>query len=124
MTTTGTDMARLTDLLRRAAPRETRVGRVQVFWKGAVLPDGDRTLVLESNHYFPSDSVDERYLRPSERITVCPWKGVASYHSIEVDGERNEAAAWYYPDPSPAAAEIKDHVAFWRGVRVVRADEA
>jgi uncharacterized protein (DUF427 family) len=88
-----------------------------------VLADSDSTVVVEGNHYFPPASVNERYLRPSDHMTVCPWKGVASYHSVEVDGQRNEAAAWYYPDPSPMAAEIKDHVAFWHGVRVVPVDE-
>ena len=113
----------LADLLRRMAPDDTKRGRVQAVWNGAVLAESDSTVVVEGNHYFPPESVDERYLRASERHTVCPWKGVASYHAIEVDGQRNEAAAWYYADPSSAAAEIKDHVAFRRGVRVRRVDE-
>ncbi len=113
----------LSDLLRRTAPDDGEPRRMQAVWNGAVLAESDRTVVVEGNHYFPPESVDERYLRPSERHTLCPWKGVASYHAIEVDGQRNEAAAWYYADPSSAAAEIKDHVAFRRDVRVRRADE-
>ncbi|MGH2947787.1 MAG: DUF427 domain-containing protein [Solirubrobacteraceae bacterium] len=113
----------LADLLRRMALDDTKPGRVQAIWNGAVLAESDSTVLVEGNHYFPMESVDERYLRPSDRQTTCPWKGVASYYAIEVDGQRNEAAAWYYPDPSPAAAKIKDHVAFWHGVRVVRVDE-
>jgi len=109
--------------LRRIARDDTKSGRVEAVWNGAVLAESDSTVVVEGNHYFPPESVDERYLRASERHTVCPWKGVASYHAIEVDGQRNEAAAWYYADPSSAAAEIKDHVAFRRDVRVRRADE-
>lgn len=99
--------------------------RVHATWNGATLAESDRTVVVEGNHYFPPDSVDRRYLESSSKRTVCPWKGTASYYTIVVDGERNEAAAWYYPEPSAAAAEIRDHVAFWRGVEIVAAgDEA
>ena len=87
-------------------------------WNGAVIAQSDRTLMVEGNHYFPADSVDRRYLRPSERHTVCPWKGTASYYDVEVDGKVNPAAAWYYPQPKAEAAQIVDHVAFWNGVRV------
>jgi len=90
----------------------------KAIWRGAVLAESDRTVVVEGNHYFPRTSVHAEYLRPSETQTVCPWKGTASYHHVEVNGERNADAAWFYPDPKPAAAEIKDHVAFWKGVRV------
>jgi uncharacterized protein (DUF427 family) len=75
-------------------------------------------VIVEGNHYFPADSVKKEYLRPSETHTACPWKGTASYHTVEVNGERNADAAWYYPEPSAAAAQIKDRVAFWKGVRV------
>lgn len=95
-------------------------------WNGVVLADSDDTAVVEGNHYFPAESVDSRYLVPSEKHTVCPWKGTASYHSLEVEGERNEDAAWFYPEPKEAASEIKDRVAFWRGVEVTEsaADDA
>jgi uncharacterized protein (DUF427 family) len=87
-------------------------------WKGAVLAESDRTVVVEGNHYFPPSAVHREYLRPSDTHTVCPWKGTAGYHHVEVDGERNPDAAWFYADPKPAAAEIKGYVAFWKGVRV------
>ena len=87
-------------------------------WKDTVLAESGQTVVVEGNHYFPRDSVDAKYLRPSETHTVCPWKGTASYHHVEVGGERNPDAAWYYPDPKPAASEIRDRIAFWKGVRV------
>jgi uncharacterized protein (DUF427 family) len=87
-------------------------------WKGATLAKSDRTVIVEGNHYFPAESVHLEFLRPSETQTACPWKGTASYYDVEVDGEKNPDAAWYYPDPKPAAAQIRDHVAFWKGVRV------
>ena len=92
---------------------------MRAIWNGEVIAESDDTVVVEGNHYFPAESVDSRYLVPSEKHTVCPWKGTASYHSLEVEGERNEDAAWYYPEPSGAASEIKDRIAFWRGVEVV-----
>ncbi len=87
-------------------------------WNGAVIADSDETVVVEGNHYFPKDSVNFDYLTESPRQTTCPWKGVAGYYDIVVGSEVNRAAAWYYADPSRAAANIKDHVAFWRGVEV------
>jgi uncharacterized protein (DUF427 family) len=87
-------------------------------WKGVVLAESDHTIVIERNHYFPSDSVRFEYLKPSESHTVCPWKGTASYHDVEVNGERNRDAAWFYADPKAEAREIKNHIAFWKGVRV------
>ena len=93
-------------------------GELQAVWNGAVLARSDRTVVIEGNHYFPPDDVEFDYLELSAKRTTCPWKGLASYYDIVVDGERNRAAAWYYPQPSPAAIEIKDHVAFWNGVEV------
>lgn len=91
---------------------------VKAVWNGAVIAESDKTVELEGNHYFPRDSVNDKYLVPSSTRSTCPWKGVASYHSLAVDGAVNTDAAWYYPDPSRAAAEIKDHIAFWRGVAV------
>jgi uncharacterized protein (DUF427 family) len=90
----------------------------QAIWNGAVIAESNDTVVVEGNHYFPPDSVSEQYLAPSDRHTVCHWKGTASYYDVVVDGQTNAGAAWYYPDPSPAARQIKDHIAFWRGVRV------
>jgi uncharacterized protein (DUF427 family) len=87
-------------------------------WNGAVLADSDDTVVIEGNHYFPRAAIRWEYLQDSDTHTTCPWKGVASYYSVEVDGQVNRDAAWYYPNPKPAAAEIKDRVAFWRGVLV------
>jgi uncharacterized protein (DUF427 family) len=87
-------------------------------WNGAVLAESDRTVAVEGNQYFPPDSVRSEYFRASDTHTVCPWKGTASYHHVEVDGQRNPDAAWFYPDPKPAASQIKDYVAFWKGVRV------
>jgi uncharacterized protein (DUF427 family) len=87
-------------------------------WNGAVLAESDDTVVVDGNHYFPRSALAEEYVRKSSRRTVCPWKGEAAYLSIEVDGTTNPDAAWYYPEPTPAAAQIKDRVAFWRGVEV------
>jgi uncharacterized protein (DUF427 family) len=87
-------------------------------WNGEVIAESDNTTVVEGNHYFPVDSVRQEFLTPSDTHTVCPWKGTASYYTLVVDGTRNPDAAWYYPDPMPAAENIKDHVAFWRGVEV------
>lgn len=88
-------------------------------WNGKVIAESDETVVVEGNHYFPPGSVSREHLLPSSTTTVCPWKGTAHYHHLVVDGQENRDAAWYYPSPKEAAAEIKDHVAFWRGVRVV-----
>jgi uncharacterized protein (DUF427 family) len=87
-------------------------------WKGAVLAESDETVVVEGNHYFPADSVKREHLRESGTHTTCPWKGEASYYDVVVGGEVNADAAWYYPEPKEAARQIKDRVAFWRGVRV------
>jgi len=87
-------------------------------WNGAVIAESDRTVVVEGNHYFPPDAVRRKYLHPSDTHTVCPWKGMARYYTIAVGDRENRDAAWTYPDPKPAAANIRDHVAFWRGVEV------
>lgn len=83
-----------------------------------MIAESDDTVIVEGNHYFPRESVTEEHLRPSSTHATCPWKGEASYLSLEVGGETNPDAAWYYPEPKEAAAQIKDRVAFWRGVRV------
>ncbi len=91
---------------------------IKAQWNGKVIAESDDTLIVEGNHYFPHDSVAQEFLRDSRTTSHCPWKGEAHYHSIEVDGETNPDAAWYYPDPKPKAARIKDRVAFWKGVEV------
>ena len=92
----------------------------RAIWNGQVIAESDEVLLVEGNVYFPEATVDASFLRESDHHTVCPWKGTASYHHVEVNGERNANAAWFYPDPKAAAAEIKDHIAFWKGVEVSR----
>jgi len=92
----------------------------KAIWNGAVLAESDDTKVVEGNHYFPPDSLNREYFQESSYSTTCPWKGVAGYYDIEVEGQTNRNAAWYYAQPSNAAQQIKDHVAFWHGVKVVK----
>ncbi|WCM28231.1 DUF427 domain-containing protein [Sphingomonas sp. QA11] len=87
-------------------------------WNGAVIAESDDTVVVEGNHYFPPESVNGALLEASASHTRCPWKGEASYKSIVVGGKRNPDAVWFYPDPLPAAAEIRGRFAFWKGVSV------
>ncbi len=87
-------------------------------WNGVVLAESDKTEVVEGNQYFPPDSVKREYFKETDTHTTCPWKGLASYYTIEVNGKENKDAAWYYPAPKDAAKQIKDHVAFWKGVEV------
>jgi uncharacterized protein (DUF427 family) len=87
-------------------------------WNGAVLAESDDTIVVEGNHYFPPDAINREYFQGSQSHTTCYWNGVASYYDIEVEGDTNRGAAWYYPEPSEAASLIKDYIAFWRGVKV------
>jgi uncharacterized protein (DUF427 family) len=87
-------------------------------WEGAVLAESDDTVVVEGNQYFPPDAIQRDYFKPSSKTTVCPWKGVAHYYNVEVNGKTNPDAAWYYPEPKQAAQQIKDRVAFWKGVKV------
>ena len=91
---------------------------VRAIWNDTVVAESDDTVVVEGNHYFPADAVRADLLRPSATTTVCPWKGTASYHDVVVDGTVNAGAAWYYPAPKDAAAQIKDRIAFWKGVTV------
>ncbi len=91
---------------------------MRAIWNGAVIAESDETVVVEGNHYFPPESVDRYRLRDSDHSTVCPWKGTAGYFDVVVDGAVNENAAWVYRAPKDAAAQIRDHVAFWRGVEV------
>jgi uncharacterized protein (DUF427 family) len=87
-------------------------------WNGTVLAESDDVQIVEGNVYFPPDSLKEEYLKKSDTHSTCPWKGLANYYHIEVGGETNRDAAWYYPEPKDAAKHIKDHVAFWKGVKV------
>ena len=87
-------------------------------WNGAILAESNDTIVVEGNHYFPPDSINREYFRESDTQSTCPWKGLASYHDIVVDGKVNKDAAWYYAAPKEAARQITGHVAFWRGVQV------
>ena len=87
-------------------------------WNGVVLAESDDTVVVEGNHYFPAESIKCEYFQESATHSTCPWKGEASYYNIAVEGEVNSDAAWFYPEPKQAASEIKNRVAFWRGVRV------
>ncbi len=91
---------------------------MRAIWNNEVIAESDATVVVENNQYFPLSSVNPSYLVKSATTSVCPWKGTASYFSLQVDGQTNPDAAWYYPTPKDAAAEIKDHVAFWRGVQI------
>lgn len=97
---------------------------MKVIWNEVVLAESDDTKMVEGNHYFPPESINREYFQPNEGHTVCPWKGLASYYDIVVGDEVRRSGAWYYPDPSAAAAHIKDHVAFYtgRGLKVVNAD--
>jgi uncharacterized protein (DUF427 family) len=97
---------------------------VRAVWNGTVLAESERTAVVEGNHYFPAEDVDQSHLVESENHTTCPWKGVASYYDVVVDGDRNADAAWYYPEPYQAAndavpdGDFADRVAFWKGVEI------
>ncbi len=91
---------------------------VKAIWKDVVLAQSNNCEIIERNYYFPPDSVNQEYLKKSDTHTVCFWKGRASYYNIEIDGEVNEDAAWYYPSPKDAAKNIKNYIAFWKGVEV------
>jgi len=92
---------------------------VKAIWNGAVVAESDAPIVVEGNYYFPPEAVNRQYVRESRTHTLCPWKGVASYYTLEVNGTCNEDAAWYYPTPSPLARKIASYVAFWHGVQLV-----
>jgi uncharacterized protein (DUF427 family) len=91
---------------------------MKAIWNNQVIAESNQTIVIEGNHYFPPDSVQKEFFKPSDTHTICPWKGTASYYSLEVDGQRNKDAAWFYPDVKPMASGIKGHIAFWKGVKV------
>ena len=91
---------------------------MKAIWNNTVIAESSETRIVENNHYFPMEAVKEEYLKASDKHTRCPWKGKASYFHIEVDGEINKDAAWYYPVASHAAKPIENYVAFWNGVQV------
>ncbi|MEZ4795541.1 MAG: DUF427 domain-containing protein [Flavobacteriaceae bacterium] len=91
---------------------------MKAIWNNKIVAESDNTVVIEGNHYFPADSINKEFFKNSDTHTRCPWKGQASYYSLEVDGKENTDAAWYYENPSELAKGIKNHVAFWRGVKV------
>lgn len=92
---------------------------MKAIWNDQVIAESDETIVIEGNHYFPPNSIKKEFFKDSETHTICSWKGEASYYTLDVEGDQNTDAAWYYPDPKYAAQEIKDYIAFWRGVEVV-----
>ena len=89
-------------------------------WNGEVIAESRETVQIEGNHYFPIETVNKEYLTESATTTMCPWKGTSNYYTLNVDGKENKDAAWYYAEPKDAAAPIKGHVAFWKGVEVVK----
>lgn len=91
---------------------------MKAIWNGTIIAESDDTVVVENNHYFPANSIIKEYFKNSESHSTCPWKGVASYYTITVDGEKNKDAAWYYPEVSELARTIKGRVAFWKGVQI------
>ncbi|MCL6274985.1 DUF427 domain-containing protein [Muricauda sp. 2012CJ35-5] len=91
---------------------------MKAIWNNTVIAESDDTVVIENNHYFPAESIKKEFFKSSESHTTCPWKGVASYYTLEVDGKENKDAAWFYPEVSELAKPIKGRVAFWKGVSV------
>ena len=96
--------------------------KMQAILNGTVVAESDQTVIVEGNHYFPAESIRREHFRDSDLHTTCHWKGVASYYSVEVDGKQSTDAAWYYPEPSAEAAQIRDRVAFWKDVQVVEVE--
>jgi uncharacterized protein (DUF427 family) len=90
----------------------------KAIWNGKVVAESDKVETVEGNIYFPESSVKREYLRASSTTSTCPWKGQARYYNLLIDEQENQDAAWYYPDPKPAARNIKGHIAFWRGVEI------
>ena len=90
---------------------------MKAIWKDTIIAESDETIIVEGNNYFPPNSIKQKFFQSTNHQSACPWKGLANYHNIVVNGEVNSNAAWYYPNPSSAASEIKDYVAFWKNVR-------
>lgn len=91
---------------------------MKAIWNGEVIAESNETVVVEGNHYFPPESIKKEYFKETNTHTTCPWKGVASYYTVEVNGSENPDAAWYYPETSELAAGIKGRVAFWKGIQI------
>lgn len=91
---------------------------MKAIWNDTVLAESENTVIVEGNHYFPADSINQEFFKDSSTHTTCPWKGVASYYTLEVEGQENRDAAWFYPETSELAKNIKGYVAFWKGVKV------
>ncbi|TFF38480.1 DUF427 domain-containing protein [Mucilaginibacter psychrotolerans] len=91
---------------------------MKAIWNNEVIAESNETIVVENNHYFPQNSIKPDFFKESSTHTTCPWKGIASYYTLEVSGMQNRDAAWYYPEPKAAAANIANHIAFWKGVKV------
>ncbi|RYE36531.1 MAG: DUF427 domain-containing protein [Sphingobacteriaceae bacterium] len=87
-------------------------------WNNEIIAESNETIVVENNHYFPQEAVTKKYLKSSSTHTTCPWKGLASYYTLEVNGKQNPDAAWFYPEPKDAAKQIKNYIAFWKGVKI------
>ena len=92
---------------------------MKAVWNNVTIAESNDTVVVENNHYFPTASVKQDYLQASDTHSTCPWKGEASYYHIAVNDQVNEDAAWYYPKPKPGAEQVKDRIAFWKGVEIV-----
>jgi uncharacterized protein (DUF427 family) len=90
----------------------------RALWNGKVIAESDKFEIVEGNVYFPPDTIKRDFFKPSDTHTFCPWKGTASYYTVDVDGRQNKDAAWYYPETKPAADNIKGYIAFWHGVTV------
>ncbi len=93
---------------------------MKAIWNNQIIAESQDTIIIENNHYFPPESVHQEFLKHSELHTVCPWKGQASYYDLVVDGKINKNAAWYYPNPKHPAKPIKNYIAFWKGVQIVK----
>ena len=92
---------------------------MKAIWNGKVIAESNDTVVVEGNHYFPADSIHKDYFLPSDTTSVCPWKGTANYYSLQIEGQTNQDAAWYYAEPKAEAENIKGRIAFWKGVDIV-----
>jgi uncharacterized protein (DUF427 family) len=91
---------------------------LKAIWNNQIIAESNDTVIVEGNHYFPKDAINSAFMKESSTHTTCPWKGIASYYSLQVDGQTNLDAAWYYPDPKDDARQIKGRIAFWKGVKV------
>ena len=91
---------------------------VKAIWNDMVIAESNNCEIVENNYYFPTEDVNKKYLRESDKHSMCPWKGKANYYDVVVNDEVNKDAAWYYPNPKPAAKKIKEYIAFWNGVSI------